>query len=61
MCVHHTKNYEAIKEKTWLREATEMDREENLRRWREQERARKLRGTVEERETRLAGTKSSLL
>ena len=34
--------YEVIKEKAWLSEGTEMDREERLRRQREGDRARRL-------------------
>ena len=53
MCIHCTKNYqgsyEAIKKKAQLYEATEIDREERLRRQREQYRVRRLRETVKER------------
>ena len=41
--------YEAVKENAWLCEATEIDREERLRRQREQYRVRRLRETVKER------------
>ena len=43
-----------MKEKAWLHKVTEMDREERLRRPREQDRTRRLKEAVEEREHKLS-------